>query len=128
MKLYWEIDPDLEVSDLRVFVHFFDRGIVFQGDHGLLSSLSPLAWQEQPGKTIIPETRIIPTPKNLTSSETHIRLGIYRHRGGNRLPLSSDLPTRRRAVTLPTGIQVFSLDNRASMPPLAEHPKALNPF
>jgi len=102
---YWRCPPEVETEKLAVFAHFKSGDSLFQDDHILLHGL-PVAYQPYPDEVLI-ERRAFLVPPDIPPGDYAIELGLHdRDPPAERLRPKTELPNRRRAVTLPAVVTV----------------------
>jgi len=105
VRYYWKCPPEVDTDRLAVFAHFKNGGRLFQDDHVLLDGL-PVSYQPYPDEVFV-EKRTVTVPEGTPTGNYAIEIGVHdRAPPAERLRPGTELPSRKRAVTLPVSIAV----------------------
>lgn len=103
----WLCPSNTPLAGRVAFVHFETPGFRFQDDHPLFEHIPMEQVRFQPfAGEVFTEKRTVRIPPDAPSGVYEIRLGVYRADSGRRERVRSHLPTRHRALTLPTKLRV----------------------
>ena len=102
---YWKYNGEELARELAAFVHFRHNGkTYFQGDYVLLPELEKTA----PYDKIYQQKTTINVPESIESGEYTIWIGLYHRTGhGSRIKPITELAVQRRAVKIPSVIQIL---------------------
>lgn len=113
MTYHWTTPPDIEWRRYAVFVHFMrEKQILFQDDGVLLEDIAPSLLTAQTGAPVVAVERFIPVPLDLEPGPAQVVIGLVERKYDHRLRPRTDLPERRRAVTLPGTFMVAPAGRR----------------
>jgi hypothetical protein len=104
IRYFWRCPRQVKASDLSVFVHFVASEIGFQDDHPFLEGQDT---SYQPYPEVFVEERTVRVPAEASEGTYRLNVGLIDSRPPHRrYRVTSDLPQRLRAVTLPVDIHV----------------------
>ena len=108
VRYYWRVSPSADKYRYNPFVHFVQGGeIRFQDDHGLLVNVPAEDVLFQPEPYLFREARTVRVPGRAPPGDYEIVVGVVdSYPQDHRLRVRTDLPSRRRAVTLPVTFRV----------------------